>query len=290
MTRAPSPSRRAGVSFTEKLIPIMRAIIISAGQGRRLLPLTSNTPKCLLPVVGTRSLLEVQLEALSACGITDVSVMVGFGADKVEECLQAYTPAGLTSRACYNPFFASSDNLVTVWLARSEMGDDFILLNGDTLFETEVLRRLIASPIAPLTLAINVKGDYDDDDMKVSLNATGHLCAVGKTLDPSIVNGESIGLMYFRNSGVEAFRFALDQAVRNPDNVDSWYLSVINGMTDEMNIATAPIQDLWWGEVDSRDDLSAVRTELERIEKQNGARVRFPRTNEYLPMAEGAGR
>jgi choline kinase len=268
----------------------MRAIIVSAGQGRRLLPLTLDTPKCLLPVVDGRSLLEVQLQALAECGIDDVTVMVGFGADQVEQALSEHTPPGMTSRSFFNPFFASSDNLITVWLARAAMLDEFVLLNGDTLFESEILRRLLTAPRAPLTLAINVKNGYDDDDMKVSLDLRGRLTAVGKTLKPKVVDGESIGMMVFRNSGVEPFRSALEMAVRDPNCVDSWYLSVINGMAAEVPIQTTSIRGLWWGEVDSREDLEAVRVELADRRRPNGGHFRLPEAAAPNPHSEAAGR
>jgi choline kinase len=239
----------------------MRAIILSAGQGKRLLPLTRTTPKCLLDVQDGISVLSFQLRTLAACGISEASVIVGFGADQVEEHLAAHPVAGLTARACYNPFYAMSDNLATVWLARSEMQDDFLLMNGDTLFEADVLRTLLASPDAPLTLTINVKEGYDDDDMKVSLDGS-RLTAVGKTLRPDVVDGESIGLMYFRGGGVAAFQDALEGAIREPEALRLWYLSVVNGLADSMEIRTADISGLWWGEVDSPEDLDNVRDAL----------------------------
>jgi len=82
----------------------MKAIIVSAGQGQRLLPLTEDTPKCLLPVLGDLSMLEVQLHALAECGITNVSIMVGFRAEKVEARLRERPIPGLEVRTCYNPF------------------------------------------------------------------------------------------------------------------------------------------------------------------------------------------
>lgn len=240
----------------------MRAIILSAGQGRRLLPLTENTPKCLLTVEGDTSVLQYQLRTLAACGISQASIIVGFGAEQVEEHLAEGPVPGIDASAVYNPFYALSDNLATAWLARSEMDGDFLLLNGDTLFEEAVLRRLLASPSAPLTLAINTKSRYDEDDMKVSLNGERRLGAVGKTLPKDVVDGESIGLMVFRGSGVESFQRALEGAIREPEALKLWYLSVVNGLADEIRVETADISGLWWGEIDGPDDLTLVRRQL----------------------------
>jgi len=254
----------------------MKAIIVSAGQGRRLLPLTESAPKCMLPVLADRSILEVQLRALADCGVERATVMVGFGADQVEAFLATRRVPEIQVDTLYNPFYSTSDNLVTCWLAGQAMNEDFILLNGDTLFEPEVLRRLLGSPEAPLTVAINRKSSYDDDDMKVSLNGGRRLRAVGKTLDPELIDGESIGMMLFRSEGVSAFRAGLETAVRHSEGLRAWYLSVVNAMADTLRIETASISGLWWGEVDSPEDLAVVRSALERLEKRAPARAHVP--------------
>ena len=92
----------------------MKAIIVSAGQGKRLLPHTEDKPKCLISVLRDLSVLEIQLHALAQCGVTDVSIMVGFRAEQVEKRLAERPIPGLTVRTCYNPFYAMSDNLATV--------------------------------------------------------------------------------------------------------------------------------------------------------------------------------
>jgi choline kinase len=252
----------------------MRAIILSAGQGKRLLPLTESCPKCLLPVNGDRTVLDIQLRALAQCGVERVTVMVGFGAERVEEHVRDNPVPGLQVDLFYNPLYKIADNLITVWLAQRDMTGDFVLLNGDTLFDVPVLERLLASPPAPLTVAINEKASYDDDDMKVSLNGGRRLRAVGKTLDPSVVNGESIGLMLFRGDGVERFKEALDAAVRDENSVRAWYLSVVNGIAEQMTIQTAAITGLWWGEIDCPADLMNVRAFFE--ERKRPARAFAP--------------
>ena len=97
----------------------------------------------------------------------------------------------------YNPFFAITDNLATCWIASVAMTDDFILLNGDTVFEDGVLRRVLDAPREPIAVTIDRKPDYDADDMKVTLDTDGRLTAIGKKLPLHTVDGESIGMLRF---------------------------------------------------------------------------------------------
>jgi len=240
----------------------MRAIVLSAGQGKRLLPLTAAIPKCLLPVDGERSVLELQLEALADCGVSRVSVVSGFGLERVERFLARSPVAGLAVDVIYNPFFSVSDNLATCWVARESMGEDFVLLNGDTLFEPAVLRRLLGSRPRPITVTIDHKEDYDDDDMKVSLDDDGRLLAIGKALKPERVHGESIGMLCFRGTGPARFRAAVEHAMRTPEALRAWYLSVVNGLAQDGVVETASVRGLWWREIDSREDLEEARHAL----------------------------
>jgi len=240
----------------------LRAIVLSAGQGKRLLPLTAEVPKCLLAVDGERRVLELQLETLARCGVSRVSVVSGFGVAKVEAFLARHPTPGLGVDLVYNPFYSVSDNLATCWVARDAMDGDFLLLNGDTLFEPAVLRRLLASRPAPITVTIDHKDRYDDDDMKVSLDGEGRLRAIGKRLEPGIVDGESIGVLCFRATGGRRFRAAVEEAMRGPEALRSWYLSVVNSLAREGVVATASVRGMWWREIDSREDLEEVRTSL----------------------------
>ncbi len=248
-----------------------KAIILSAGQARRLLPLTERVPKCLLPIDDELTILELQLEALAECGVEQVIVMVGFGAEQVEALLAMRRPAGLDIQTRYNPFFEASNNLATCWLAGPEMTEDFVLLNGDTLFEAQVLARVLRAPSAPVTLAVDRKAKYDDDDMKVSLNGEGRLFAVGKTLAAEETDGESIGLVVFRDSGVDAFRAALNRTIRHKAALQRWYLSVIDTLAKSGLVETSSIAGLWWAEVDTLDDLIQARSAFA------GRRVRVDR-------------
>ncbi len=237
----------------------MRAIVLSAGQGRRLLPLTASRPKCLLEVAGDSSVLELQLGALARCGIEHTTVLVGFGAELVGHAVAERRFAGMEVTTLYNPFYAITDNLATCWIARAAMTDDFILLNGDTIFEDSLLRRVLDAPRAPITVTIDRKRSYDADDMKVTLDTDGRLRAIGKKLPLHTVDGESIGMLRFQADGVRIYRDALDSAMRQPEALSNWYLSVVNELAQKIAVQTVSIEGLWWAEIDSPEDLAGVR-------------------------------
>jgi choline kinase len=227
----------------------LKAIILSAGQGRRLLPLTAETPKCILKVAG-QPILRWQVDTLLAAGVDDIVVVSGYGADKVEAEVERYDHR---VRTLYNPFHLNSDNLASCWLARYEMMGDFLLLNGDTLFEEKILRSLLTAR-NEVNVTVDRKGEYDDDDMKVQAEGD-RLRHIGKTLTAEQSDAESIGLLMFRGQGGSAFTAALDRSMRAAKGLRQWYLSVIDEIAQEREVHIHSIEGMSWAEVDTPEDL-----------------------------------
>ena len=234
-----------------------KAIILSAGQGKRLSPLTDTRPKCLVELSG-RTVLHWQLRHLRQAGITEVVVVTGFAADTVETEIAGLDLPGMTVRTLFNPFFGLTDNLATCWLARGEMVGDFLLLNGDTLFEPAIAERLIAAPSAPITVTIDRKAaGYDADDMKVLTDGDA-LRAIGKTIEA--YDAESIGFLRFNPEGAALFTKIVEAALRTPEGLKRWYLSVINQIAQDHDVVRVrSIEGLDWAEMDFPEDLPRNR-------------------------------
>ena len=251
----------------------MKAVILSAGQGKRLLPLTADCPKCILPVRG-RSMIEWQIDELAKCGISQVSVVLGFRADKVERLLHERYGSHRV-KTIYNDAYAVSDNLVSCWAARDEMHSDFVLLNGDTLFEAAVMQLLLDTQFHPVTVAISHKNDYDADDMKVELDGC-RLVKIGKDLIPDQIDGESIGMILFRGQGPKLFRDAMEKTLRIPSAQKKWYLSVIDEMAQSMPVWTCSMKGLQWCEVDYPADLKLAEKVVSACDTLSGIDVDKP--------------
>jgi len=236
----------------------VKAIILSAGQGKRLLPATADVPKCLLHV-GHRTMLEWQLRALAAAGVRRGLIVTGFGADKVAQHLRDVCPQGMRVRTLFNPLYAHADNLVSCAEARPEMHEDFLLLNGDTLIEPAVIERLLASRPAPVTMAVAHKTVYDADDMKVKCTA-GRVVRVGKDLELGDIDGEAIGVSLFRGDGPRLFRDAIEEMLGEADSVRRWYLSAVNLLAARGQVRAVSVDGIGWVEIDYPRDLQHAAT------------------------------
>jgi choline kinase len=231
----------------------VHVIILAAGQGRRLLPLTADTPKALLDIAG-KPLIARQIDAFASQGVRKFTVVTGYGADRMEDVLKRVAAASSAEiETVFNPFYAVADNLASCWMARRAMTGDFIQVNGDNVFSADVVAKLLAAPKRPVSVAVNTKASYDADDMKVIL-ADGLVRDIGKALDASKVHAEANGFYVFRGDGVPAYADILDRSMREPAGLKQWFPSAIGRLARERDVATISIDGCRWAEVDFPQD------------------------------------
>jgi choline kinase len=258
---------------------IQKALILSAGQGKRLLPYTEDCPKCLLPFNG-RTVLEWQIASLSANGVREITVITGFHAEAIDAVLAARPEDGVRVQTRFNPFFEVADNLGSCYIGREAMLDGpFVLVNGDTLFHPDLMKRAMLQLSGDITVTIDRKPRYDDDDMKVSC-ADGRLITIGKHLTPDVANAESIGMLYFSAKGGEIFARAVKTALHDPAGLKRWYLSVIDSLAAEHEVRVAEIAGQAWCELDFPMDMAAAGELTAQLRREaslrdgHGARLR----------------
>ena len=172
----------------------MKAVILAAGRGTRLAPLTDDRPKPLVPVRG-RPLLLRTLDRLADVGIRgrDVVIVTGYREDVLARVV---AEGGFTPTLVSNPHFHDWQNFYSLAVARDAVGGDaFLELDGDVLFDGRLLPRVLSAP-GPGVLAIDVRPDLDAETMKVSVEQ-GRIVAVGKALAPEASLGEYIGVSRF---------------------------------------------------------------------------------------------
>lgn len=169
----------------------MKAVILAAGVGSRLAPLTNDRPKALVPVAG-RSFLFRQLDLLAAAGIPDrdVIVVAGYKRDVLQAELER---GGFACPVVYNERYADWNNFHSLLAARDALaGHDFLQLDGDTILDAQLLPTILAAP-GDAVLAVDCRDELDAETMKVEV-ADGRVVAISKQLDPARCAGEYIGV------------------------------------------------------------------------------------------------
>lgn len=248
----------------------MKAIILAAGQGSRLLPLTKETPKCLLNISGT-TILEYQLVTLHSVGIKDVVLIGGFRVDKLRDYALRYVAAhglDLRIKVINNREYDVTNNLYSLWLAREEMTTDFVVINGDNVFDRKALQKVIRQSDQSASVAIHRNPSYDNEDMKIRL-VGGQVVEISKQIDNFEAHGESIGLRAFRGAGVLAFRYGLDMAMVEDVKRKSFFVKAIQHMIDAGHrVGYVDVTEYKYGELDFPEDLKALEVEMSSMMKQ----------------------
>ena len=250
----------------------MKAIILAAGRGSRLFPYTQYIPKCLLDLGGT-TILEEQINHIRNCGINEVVIVVGFGFEKVENFLRNYDGLGLSIKTLYNPFYQSTNSLVSLWIARSEMDEDIVVINGDDVFEINVLDKILSTREDKICLPIKKRNSYESEDMKVITNGD-RILDVSKNIE-SNTSAESVGIRVFRGTGVELVKRSIEEEMRMPGAETKWYISSIRRLISKgYSVRALDIEGLFWMDVDYPSDLSRARGYYGKILNKIGF-VRF---------------
>ena len=240
----------------------MIAILLSAGKGTRMYPLTANTPKCLIDIGKGKTVLENQLDVLQECGIKKVYIVAGYCIEQVQAKISGHPTNGMKVEIIHNPFYETSNNIISLWLASLIIEEPCISINGDDIFKGNIIKKLMKST-GDIVMTIDRKESYDADDMLVVIEKS-NITAVGKELDLSIANGESVGIIKYSKLGINMMKDTLDVMLRDQKNHQIFYLSALQKIMDRgFPISTCEVEPHEWAEIDFHPDVSDVRAKVD---------------------------
>lgn len=229
-----------------------QAVILAAGRGSRMGWATARGPKCLLPI-GDATLLDHQLEVLSAAGVSRIRIVAGYEAEQVRRA-----SAG-RAEIVYNDRWAETNSLYSLWLCRHDrVRGSLLVLNADVLAHPDVVSRLLRH--SGSTFSYDSTSGHDAEHMKVD-HAGGWLISMSKSLPPERVKGENVGILCF--DGPDPARlFSEADALIRAGGRGLWVASAVERLARRVRIHGIDVADLPWCEIDFPDDLSSARTEI----------------------------
>lgn len=243
----------------------MKAIILAAGEGTRLRPHTYSKPKCMVEIHG-RPLLDWQLSVMRLLGINDIIVITGYMRQHIHSD---------NVRFYHNELYAVTNMVETLWCAREEFEDDFIISYGDIIYEPKVLQAIIDSRYE-ISVVVDKEWHsywqlrFDNpcvDAESLKIDGEGKIVSIGQKIsDISEAQAQYIGLMRFSGKGREALQTVyrrakeLSKTVPNPLNpgrpFEKMYMTdLLQGLVNAgYKVMPVPVHRGWF-EIDSVSDL-----------------------------------
>lgn len=258
---------------------VKTALLLAAGTGSRLRPLTLDLPKCLTDVSGI-SILGRLLKNLRAAGIRRLVVVTGH----LDRCVREYLAlhAGdLQVEYVSNPIFATTNNIYSLWLAREAIQEPFLLVESDLVFEDAMLQRMLT----PNKIAVSPMQPWMNGTT-VELNATDCVSTFRLAESPSnarqykTVNAYSLDLQSWR-AAVER----LSQYVAE-SRVGVYYENIFADMVEAnvLKFDAVIFDEDRWCEIDTLGDLTKAELLFPRVAALG------QRNPLYRPLAVDPGR
>ncbi|MCA9643101.1 MAG: phosphocholine cytidylyltransferase family protein [Polyangiaceae bacterium] len=235
--------------------PTRCAVILVAGVGSRLRPLTDDRPKALVEVQG-ETILHRAVRLLIQYGITRLVLATGYREDAVRAALEG---VGAEVVYCPNPRFDSTQNSVSLALCADAVGErSFFKLDGDVIFQPELLPRLDAST-AELAVGVDAGRKLDEEAMKVVVRNQRRIETFGKGVSIEESAGESIGIERVSGRLSRKLFGALSTSAEDLYYEDV-YAQLIN--SGSLQAEAVDVSDLPWTEIDTFEDLEQARVLL----------------------------
>ena len=237
----------------------MIGLVLAAGPGRRLHPLTAELPKTLLPLADGRTILDLALANLRSVGIEEVVVVTGFAGARVRERAgELERRHGIRLELVPNDRAEEWNNAYSLWLAREAFGHGALLVNGDTVHPASVEATLVAARGPAIVLAVDRGKPLGEEEMKVVLSDDGSVRRVSKHVDPASADGEYIGVALIEPSAAGPLAEALEATWRRDPSL--YYEDGFQELIDRGGgVHVAAIGPVEWVEVDDHADLARAR-------------------------------
>jgi len=233
---------------------IMIGVILAAGMGTRLRPLTDGVSKPLLEING-ESLLERMIKNFLNENITKFIVITGYFSEKTDElCMKLEEQYGIQIKTIKNEEYDVTNTSVSTYLASSfiednNLDDDFILINGDNVLDPKIIHNINESPYSSI-IVDNAK-TLNEESFKLIIK-DGVILGIGKELPIAESSGEFIGVSKIINNDLEEFNELLRETI--DDNPQNYYDYVFEFLSRKTKLDYVYTNGLQWTEIDDHDD------------------------------------
>lgn len=239
----------------------MKALILNSGIGRRMKPITDGMPKCLVKINGN-TILGHQIENLLKAGVDEIIMTTGHFGEKIKSFMDENFPH-VKVKYIKNEKYEATNYIYSLWLAKNHIDDDIILLHGDTVFEPELLDRLIKCENKNCAL-INDKIALPQKDFKAQI-IDGRIKRIG--VDVFAENSFFLAPIYkFSKEDLVIWMNEMENFI-NRGEVNKYAEDAFNEIHHKIDLRPTFFGEEFCMEIDTVDDLQIAKSFFEKKEK-----------------------
>lgn len=228
----------------------MKALILAAGLGSRLAPITNNVPKSMVPVNG-KPIIFKQIENLLENGVNEIFVVTGYKGSVLEQAVSQKFP---NVKFIRNDNYDKTNNMYSAFLgSRYVSGDCFLMMNADVFYDASVVTSLLVFE-ADDAIVVDI-GKYSEESMKV-VECNGRIIDIAKTIQEDNALGNSIDVYKFSGATGEKF-FSKCMEYIDSGDLNKWSEVALAGILQDCNFKACPLNGRWF-EIDNHEDLKAA--------------------------------
>ncbi len=229
----------------------MKALILAAGFGSRLAPITNDRPKSMVPVNG-KPILVKQIENLMNNGVNEIYVVTGYKSEKIEELGKKYPNLTFIKSEDY----ANTNNMYSAYLAKDVLnGELFLMMNADVFFDESIITELLKENYT--NAIVTDIGNYIEESMKV-VEENNKLIEISKTITPDRALGSSIDVYKFSKEAGSKFFEKCSEYIDDRHELKLWSEVALNDILNEVDFEACPLKGRWV-EIDNHDDLALAK-------------------------------
>ncbi|MHC4625406.1 MAG: phosphocholine cytidylyltransferase family protein [Planctomycetota bacterium] len=244
---------------------IRKAIILVAGGGLRLRPMTDHVPKCLVQI-NNKSILVNALENLQDNGISETLLVVGYKSEQIKETI-GNCFRGMKIAYCQNSIYDKTNNIYSLYLARDRLREGVILLEGDVFFEEKILKELLGRDEEKTYWVVD-KFTEELDGCMLTTDEDNRIVGIRIVREklPEYKDNffKSVGMLKITSDFGRAFEGWLEREIES-DVRDVYYDLVLAKHIKERTIYICDINGSRWAEIDTQEDLDLAEKRMEHI-------------------------
>ena len=238
---------------TDLDIEKMKAIILAAGVGSRIKPMTDSCPKSLLKV-GDYTILEMMISHIQNCGINEVVFVLGYLQEQIKDHVNTKFP-DLDAHFVTNDRYAETNTAFSLMLAKDLIeGAAFVKFDADVVFDEQILEKLIECEYSNC-LCIDKNINLDAEEIKVIVDDQNRVLKASKTVNPKDAVGESIGIEKIDSKTAMLLFAELRMMMEDIQNHQEYYEAAYERLIEKnVPFYAFDISGLKWTEIDTKED------------------------------------